>query len=121
MLPLTLFLPGEGRIIPLIVYHVTTSVRNRVKLNINILNDFIMFLAIFLMCFCISVAGEILHRSGWRTIPLHSRLPEKQEVGFARKLSRNQEVAHRSGLLRIAKVRSSFKWHNFQGLFRMIP
>ena len=28
---LTLFLPGEGRISPLIVYHVTTSVRNRVK------------------------------------------------------------------------------------------
>ena len=28
---LTLFLPGEGRISPLIVYHVTKSVRNRVK------------------------------------------------------------------------------------------
>ena len=28
---LTLFLPGEGGISPLIVYHVTTSVRNRVK------------------------------------------------------------------------------------------
>ena len=29
---LTLFLPGEGGISPLIVYHVTTSVKNRVKL-----------------------------------------------------------------------------------------
>ena len=28
---LTLFLPGEGGISPLIVYHVTKSVRNRVK------------------------------------------------------------------------------------------
>ena len=28
---LTLFLPGEGRISPLIVYHVTKSVRNRVN------------------------------------------------------------------------------------------
>ena len=28
---LTLFIPGEGRISPLIVYHVTTSIRNRVK------------------------------------------------------------------------------------------
>ena len=28
---LTLFLPGEGGISPLIVYHVTTPVRNRVK------------------------------------------------------------------------------------------
>ena len=31
---LTLFLPGEGGISPLIVYHVTTSVRNRVKLRL---------------------------------------------------------------------------------------
>ena len=31
MSPLTLFLPGEGGISPLIVYHVTKSVRNRVK------------------------------------------------------------------------------------------
>ena len=29
---LTLFLPGEGGISPLIVYHVTKSVRNRVKI-----------------------------------------------------------------------------------------
>ena len=29
--PLTLFLPGEGGISPLIVYHVTTPVRNRVN------------------------------------------------------------------------------------------
>ena len=28
---LTLFLPGEGGISPLIVYHVTKSVRNRVN------------------------------------------------------------------------------------------
>ena len=81
-----------------------------------------MLQIICLMCFCLSVAGEILHRSGWRTIPLHSRLPEKQEVGLARKLSRNQEVAHRSGLLRIAKVRSNFKWeyrkHHFQSPFQ---
>ena len=31
VLTLTLFLPGEGGISPLIVYHVTKSVRNRVK------------------------------------------------------------------------------------------
>ena len=31
IISLTLFLPGEGGISPLIVYHVTTSVRNRVK------------------------------------------------------------------------------------------
>ena len=30
---LTLFLPGESGISPLIVYHVTKSVRNRVKEN----------------------------------------------------------------------------------------
>ena len=40
---LTLFLPGEGGISPLIVYHVTKSVRKRVKNARYLLPSFIIF------------------------------------------------------------------------------